>query len=139
MRVYGFIAALVILLGSALGLLARSGASEARQRPHPVTAHAFDRLQVGVTPAAQLPDLGFDLAQGTRLSYLAMVEQFMPDDSSGFDVIDPAIQDCLQSRDRCAAYAFALTAQPGMRAVVVIVAGRVAYKKLDATALASAN
>ena len=138
MRLYGFIAALVIVLGSALGLLARSGASEASQQPYLVTARAYERLQAGVTPAAQLPDLGFDLAQGARLSYLAMVEQFMPENSSGFDALDPAVQDCLQTSDRCAGYVFALAGRPGMRAVVVIQAGRVAYKSLTGEVRTSA-
>ena len=139
MRLYGLIAALVILLGSALGLLARSGASDVPQRPYLVTARAYDRLRVGVTPVAQLSGLGFDPAQGTRLSYLAMVEQFMPEDSSGFDALDPSVQDCLQTRERCTAYSFALTGKPGMRVVIVINAGRVAYKRFDGAALASAN
>ena len=139
MRLFAVIAVLVILLGSAIGLLARSGASETPTSPYRVTARAYDRLQPGITPAAQLATLGFNLAQGTRLSYLAMVEQFMPEDSSGFDTLDPSVQDCLQTRERCTAYTFALTGKPGMRAVIVINAGRVAYKKRDGTALASAN
>ena len=86
-----------------------------------------------------MANLGFDLAQGTRLSYLAMVEQFMPENSSGFDTLDPSVQDCLQTRERCTAYSFALTGKPGMRVVIVINAGRVAYKRIDGTALASAS
>src|SRR5512143_2246928 len=105
MRLYGFIAALVIVLGAALGLLARSGAGETPQHPYQVGARAYDRLRSGVTPVSQLPDLGIDLAQGSRLSYLAMVEEFMPQDSTGFDALDPSVQDCLETRDRCAAYA----------------------------------
>ena len=139
MRLFAFIAALVILLGSAVGLLARSGTSETPTSPYRVTARAYDRLQPGVTPVTQLANLGFDLAQGTRLSYLAMVEQFMPEDSSGFDTLDPSVQDCLQTRERCTAYTFALTGKPGMRVVIVINAGRVAYKRLDGATLASAN
>ena len=139
MRLYAIIAALVIVLGSAAGLLARSGASDAPVPPYRVTARAYDSLQPGVTPAAQLPDLGFDLAQGTRLSYLAMVEQFMPANSSGFDALDPSVQDCLRTRDRCTGYAFALAGQPGMRVVVVISAGRVAFKRRDGTAVASTD
>lgn len=138
MRLYGLIAALVILLGSALGLLARSGASDVPQRPYLVTTRAYDRLRVGVTPVAQLSGLGFDPAQGTRLSYLAMVEQFMPDNSSGFDALDPAVQDCLQTRDRCAGYTFSLAGQANLRAVLVIQSGRLAYKSLTGEVRTSA-
>ena len=139
MRLFALIAALVILLGSAVGFLARSGTREIPASSYRVTAHAYDRLQPGITPVMQLADLGFDLAQGTRLSYLAMVEQFMPEDSSGFDALDPSVQDCLQTRERCTAYTFALTGKPGMRVVIVINAGRVAYKRLVGATLASAN
>ena len=139
MRLYAFIAALAVLLGSALGFLARSGAGEPLQRPYLVTARAYDRMEPGVTPAAQLPALGFDPTQGNRLSYLAMVEQLMPDNSTGFDALGPAVQDCLQTRDRCTAYTFALAGRPGLRAVVVLGAGRVAFKKLDDTGPVSAD
>jgi hypothetical protein len=139
MRLFALIAALVMLFGSAVGFLARSGAGEMAASPYRVTARAYDRLQPGVTPVTQLANLGFDLAQGTRLSYLAMVEQFMPEDSSGFDALEPSVQDCLQTRERCTAYTFALTGKPGMRVVIVISAGRVAYKRLDGATLASAS
>lgn len=138
MRLYAFIAALVIVLGSAAGLLARSGASDAPVPPYRVTAGAYERLQPGVTPAAQLPDLGFDLAQGTRLSYLAMVEQFVPDNSTGFDALDPSVQDCLQTRERCTGYAFPLAGQSGARAILVIRSGRLAYKSLKGEVRTSA-
>ncbi len=130
MRIYGFIAALVILLGAAAGLLARSGASEVPLQPLKVTARAFDSLQVGVTPVSLLQDLGFDLARADRLSYLAMVEQFMPEKSTGFDALDPAVRDCLTARDRCSGYAFPLAGRADAQAVVVIQSGRVAYKHI---------
>ena len=131
MRFYAILPALVVLLGSAAGLLARSGAGDAPQRPYRLAARAYDRLQIGVTPVSQLSDLGVDLAQGSRLSYLAMVEEFMPANSTGFDAIDPAVQDCLETRDRCAGYSFAVAGQAGTRAVLVIRADHVAYKRLD--------
>jgi hypothetical protein len=138
MRLYGFLAALVVLLGSAAGLLSRSGASDAAAPPYRVSARAYDQLQTGVTSAAQLRALGFDLTQGVRLSYLAMVEQFMPDNSSGFDALDPAVQDCLQTRDRCAGYTFSLAGQANLRAVLVIQSGRLAYKSLTGEVRTSA-
>jgi hypothetical protein len=139
MRIYGFIAAIVILLGAAAGLLARSGASEAPPRPYQVTERAYDRLVVGATQVSQLPELGFDLARADRLSYLAMIEQFMPDNSTGFDTLDPAVRDCLTTRDRCSGYVFRLTGRADAHAVVVIQSGRVAYKSVTGRLLASAE
>ncbi|MEO8895470.1 MAG: hypothetical protein ABI450_06275 [Rhizomicrobium sp.] len=131
MRIYGFIAAIVILLGAAAGLLARSGASEAPPRPYQVSERAYDRLVAGATPVSQLTELGFDLARAERLSYLAMIEQFMPNNSTGFDALDPAVQGCLTARDRCSGYAFRLVGRTDAHAVVVIQSGHVAYKSLS--------
>jgi len=139
MRVYGFIAAIVILLGAAAGLLARSGADEPTVQPYQVTARAYDRLEAGITAVAQLPDMGFDLSRADRLSYLAMIEQFMPENSTGFDRLDPAVQDCLTTRDRCAGYVFKIAGNPNARAVVVIQSGKVAYKSVTGRLLASAQ
>lgn len=139
MRIYGFIAAIVILLGATAGLLSRAGAPEPSPSPYQVTARAYDRLEAGITPVAQLSDLGFDLSRADRLSYLAMIEQFMPENSTGFDRLDPAVQDCLTSRDRCAGYAFQIAGNPNARAVVVIQSGRVAYKNVTGRFLESAS
>jgi hypothetical protein len=139
MRIYGFIAAIVILLGAAAGLLARSGASEPAPRPYQVTALAYDRLEAGITDVALLTDLGFDLSRADRLSYLAMIEQFMPENSTGFDRLDPAVQDCLTARDRCTGYVFKIAGNPNARAVVVIQSGRVAYKSVTGRLLVSAE
>lgn len=139
MRVYAFIAAIVILLGAAAGLLARSGDSEPVVQSYQVTARAYDQLEAGVTAAAILPDLGFDLSRAERLSYLAMIEQFMPENSTGFDRLDPAVQDCLTARDRCTGYVFKIAGNPNARAVVVIQSGHVVYKSVTGRLLATAQ
>jgi len=139
MRVYGFIAAIVILLGAAAGLLARTGDREPTVQPYQVTARAYDQLAAGVTAAAILPDLGFDLSRADRLSYLAMIEQFMPANSTGFDKLDPAVQDCLTARDRCTGYVFKIAGNPNARAVVVIQSGHVVYKSVTGRLLATAQ
>ncbi|MBS0280653.1 MAG: hypothetical protein JSR25_05790 [Proteobacteria bacterium] len=139
MRVYAFIAAIVILLGAAAGLLARTGSGEPAAQPYQVTARAYDLLEAGVTAAAILPDLGFDLSRADRLSYLAMIEQFMPENSTGFDRLDPAVQDCLTARDRCTGYVFKIAGNPNARAVVVIQSGHVVYKSVTGRLLAQAQ
>ena len=40
------------------------------------------------------------------LSYLGVIERFMPRDSIRFDKLDPAVQSCIEARDRCSAYVF---------------------------------
>jgi hypothetical protein len=139
MRIFGFVAAIVILLGAAAGLLARAGDPQVPVRPYQVTARAYDRVLVGVTPVSQLPDLGFDLSRADRLSYLAMIEQFMPENSTGFDTLDPAVQGCLTARDRCAGYVFKIAGEANAKAVVVVQSGRVAYKSVTGRLLASAQ
>ena len=40
------------------------------------------------------------------LSYLGVIERFMPRNSIRFDKLDPAVQSCIEARDRCTAYVF---------------------------------
>jgi hypothetical protein len=131
MRLYGLFAALVVLLGCALGLMARPHVRDIPAFPAQVMLSAYDDLRPGVTPVEQLPGLGFDTKEAMRLSYLGMIEQFMPGDSFDFDTLDPAVRDCLLGRDRCNAFIFPLKDRPGTRALVLTEAGRVAYKSLS--------
>src|SRR3569833_1462142 len=129
MRLYGFIAAMLFLLGAVVGFLAPPGGI--RETPVPsyqISARVYDRLEAGITAAAILPDLGLDLSRADRLSYLAMIKQFLPETSTGFDKLDPAVQDCLTARDRCTGYVFKIAGNPNARAVVVIQSGHVVYK-----------
>lgn len=138
MRLLIFFAGLVVLLGCVLGLLVRLPVSEATPQEAPILSSDFDRLKPGVTQAAQLPLLGFDTSGAERLSYLAMVEQFMPGDSFAFDALAPAVQDCFEGRARCDGYIFPLADRSGARALVLIQGGRVAYKSLSGEILTSA-
>jgi hypothetical protein len=137
MRLYGLFAALMVLLGCILGLTMRPHVRIIPALPAQVMLSAYDALRPGVTPVAQLPGLGFDTRDAMRLSYLGMIEQFMPGDSFDFDALDPAVRDCFQARDRCDAFIFPLKDRPGTRALVLIQAGRVAYKSLSAKILTS--
>ena len=137
MRFYGLFAALVVLLGCILGLTLRSHIRIVPALPAQVTSSAYDDLRPGVTLVTELPGLGFNTKDAMRLSYLGMIEQFMPGDSFDFDALDPAVRDCLQARDRCDAFIFPLKDRPGTRAVVLTETGRVAYKSLSAGILTS--
>ncbi len=136
MRFYGVLAALVVILGCAIGLLARAPVESVADSR--VVLADFRRLEPGITQASQLPQLGFNLANGERLSYLGVVEKLMPGDSSDFDALDPAVRECFQTADRCAAFVFPLADRTGLQAVVVIQAGRVAFKSLSGKMVTSA-
>jgi len=71
-------------------------------------ADAYARVKPGATRASQLARLGFDTSTPNVevLSYLGVLERFMPHDTVGFDHLDVAIQDCIEARDRCTALVF---------------------------------
>ena len=89
---------------------------------------AYNRIRTGVTPASQLSQLGFNTAGAAKLSYLGVVETFMPRDSFGFDALDPAVQSCIQAPDHCTAYIFPLPHMRDAKLILLIEGGRVAYK-----------
>ena len=91
---------------------------------------AYNRIRAGVTPASQLSQLGFNPTGATKLSYLGVVETFMPQDSFGFDALDPAVQACIQAPDHCTAYIFALPHMHEAKVILLIEGGRVAYKTI---------
>ena len=91
---------------------------------------AYNRIRSGVTPASQLSQLGFNPSTATKLSYLGVVETFMPQDSFGFDALDPAVQACIQAPDHCTAYIFALPHMRDAKVILLIEGGRVAYKSI---------
>jgi hypothetical protein len=70
---------------------------------------AYAHIQPGLTPASQLARLGFETG-ADRLSYLAVLEHFMPRDSVAFDRLDAAVRECVDARDRCTAMVFRATA-----------------------------
>lgn len=70
---------------------------------------AYREIKPGATLASDLSRLGFDAARSPGvqvLSYLGMIERFMPRSSIRFDKLAPAVQACIDARDRCTAYVF---------------------------------
>lgn len=70
---------------------------------------AYREITPGETPASDLVKIGFDSARSPNvevLSYLGVIERFMPRDSISFDNLDPAVQSCIEARDRCTAFVF---------------------------------
>lgn len=69
---------------------------------------AYGRIQPGLTRASQLARYGLDSAavNTQALSYLGVMERFMPHDSVAFDRLDAGVRDCIDARDRCTALVF---------------------------------
>jgi hypothetical protein len=123
---------LMIVLGCGVAVAAwpKAPSAEKIQFSEQQLKAAYGRIRAGVTPAPQLARLGFDTTTATKLSYLGVMEQFMPGDSFSFDTLDPALQTCFEARDHCTAYIFTAPEKPESRIVLLIEGGRVAYKSI---------
>jgi hypothetical protein len=93
-----------------LGLLPyQSQVANSKFRTYKQVASAYGEIVPGTTRASDLADMGFDASRSPNvevLSYLGVIERFMPRDSIKFDRLDPAVQACITSRDHCTAYVF---------------------------------
>ncbi|HEY0302225.1 MAG TPA: hypothetical protein VGC36_12850 [Rhizomicrobium sp.] len=70
---------------------------------------AFERISLQQTSVDDMCDLGFDADNTPNvmiLSYLEIVERFMPNSSMAFDKLDPAVQSCIMARSACQGYVF---------------------------------
>jgi hypothetical protein len=69
---------------------------------------AYDRVTPGASET-DLCDLGFDPVKSSNaemLSYLGVIERFVPRDSVRFDTLPPAVRDCIDAQDHCQALVF---------------------------------
>ena len=72
-------------------------------------AVAYTDIVPGQTRLTDLPKLGFDTATTPNvevLSYLGVIERFMPRNSLTFDHLAPPVQACIEAQDRCSAFVF---------------------------------
>jgi hypothetical protein len=69
---------------------------------------AYGRVQPGRTHVAELTQIGFDLSEPNveQLSYLGVMERFMPRANLGPDDLAPEVRSCIRARNRCMAYVF---------------------------------
>lgn len=70
---------------------------------------AYTDVVPGQTRLTDLPKLGFDTATTPNveiLSYLGVIERFMPRSTMSFDHLAPQVQSCIESQDRCSAFVF---------------------------------
>jgi hypothetical protein len=70
---------------------------------------AYQQIAPGHTRTSDLVEMGFDSNDSPNvevLSYLGVIERFIPRDSIRFDNLDPVVQQCIEARDRCTGFVF---------------------------------
>jgi hypothetical protein len=70
---------------------------------------AYGNVVAGQTRLQQLAQLGFDTSTAPnveKLSYLGVMDRFMPGDSIRFDKLAVPVQDCIEAQEHCSAYVF---------------------------------
>lgn len=83
--------------------------SNANFRSYDAVQTAYEAITPGLTRQSDLGALGFDAGNSPNvkvLSFLGVMERFMPRDSIKFDELDPAVKACIEARDSCSAYVF---------------------------------
>jgi hypothetical protein len=68
---------------------------------------AFDKVEAHKTTREDLKKLGFDPFETPNvklLTYLELLEIFLPNQSIRMEDIDPGVQECLKARDLCQGY-----------------------------------
>ena len=113
-RVVASLAVALVLVGcGGLGLLPyESDIKNTGFQNYKSVMTAYGEITPGVTRASDLTSLGFDASRTPNvqiLSYLGVIERFMPRNSISFDNLAPAVQNCIDARDRCTAYVFQLS------------------------------
>jgi len=72
-------------------------------------ALAYANIVPGQTREADLSKIGFDASlqpNAETISYLGVIERFMPRDSIRFDHLAKPVRACIEAQDRCSAYVF---------------------------------
>jgi hypothetical protein len=103
--------AVMLALGGCGGMLlpSQSEIGESKFESYDAVNKAFDQISLHRSSVGDLSSLGFDAVNTPNvavLSYLEIVERFMPNSSMAFDKLDPAVQDCIMARSACQGYVF---------------------------------
>lgn len=70
---------------------------------------AYGNVRAGETRVPDLAQLGFDTSTAPnveRLSYLGVMDRFLPGSSIRFDKLAPAVQSCIEAQEHCSAVIF---------------------------------
>lgn len=110
-KVFASLFVTLLLVGcGGLGLLPReTNVNNTKFQSYSELTAAYDGIMPGKTTVSDLDRLGFNSATSSNveiLSYLGVIERFMPRDSIRFDHLDPAVQGCIEARDQCTAFVF---------------------------------
>ena len=113
-RFFGVAASILIasvLVGcGGLGLLPReSEMKNTSFKSYQDVQVAYEQIAPGHTRTVDLITIGFDANDSPNvevLSYLGVIERFIPRDSIRFDNLDPVVQQCIEARERCTGYVF---------------------------------
>ena len=113
-RFFGVAASILvatILVGcGGLGLLpSKSEMKNTSFKSYQDVEAAYAQITPGHTKPNDLLLIGFDASDSPNmevLSYLGVIERFIPRNSIRFDNLDPIVQQCIEARDRCTGYVF---------------------------------
>ena len=124
---------LVMVLGAGIAMAwPRADAAASGFNNDEWTLRAYAQVHTGM-PFSQLGALGLDTAKAERLSKLALMERFMPKDSTAFDALDPAVRNCYLGPGDCTAYIFDVYTE---QAVLLVQGGRVTWKMMSTSMVA---
>ena len=103
--------ALLLVGCGGLGLLPHRSdlSSDQSFRTYDEVQSAYANIVPGQTREAELSKLGFDAAvqpNAEMISYLGVIERFMPRDSIRFDHLAPPVKACIEAQEHCSAYVF---------------------------------
>jgi hypothetical protein len=110
-KVFASLFVTLLLVGcGGLGLLPHeTNVNNTKFNSYSELSTAYDGIKPGKTTVSDLDRIGFNSATSSNveiLSYLGVIERFMPRDSIRFDRLDPAVQNCIEARDQCTAFVF---------------------------------
>ena len=110
-RIVASLAVTLVLVGcGGLGLLPyQTDIQNTKFRSYKQVSLAYDHITPGVTRISDLDNIGFDVSTTPNvemLSYLGIIERFMPRESIKYDTLDPAVRSCIDARDHCTALVF---------------------------------
>ena len=111
-RIAGVLAITLALVGcGGLSLLPHRTdlAEDQNFQTYDQVADAYKDIVPGQTREADLNKLGFNAAiqpNAEVISYLGVIERFMPRDSIRFDHLALPVKACIEAQERCSAYVF---------------------------------
>lgn len=106
-----FVVGLTLVGCASLGFLPRRSelARDRTFQNYQDVVAAYSNIVPGQTRTAELTKLGFDVAtrpNAEALTYLGVIERFMPRESARVDRLAAPVQMCIAAQQRCSAYVF---------------------------------